>query len=357
MWITAIFGMATKYATATLSIKYREYMPNGQVVGGPMYILKNALNLKWLAMLYAFFTVVASFGIGSSVQSNSIASGLKFAFPQLGQYELYIGIILAILVALVIIGGVKRIATVASIIVPFMMIIYIVAAFAVIFTNITFVPQAFTDIFTMAFTGSSVIGGGIGTAIRFGVARGVFSNEAGLGTAGIMHATAITDNPVRQGLVAMLGPFIDTIVICTMTGLVIVITGVWSPELSNGNQGAALTAFAFSSALNIFGINDIGAFIISISLTFFAYSTIVSWSYYGNVSMAFLFGEKSIILYKIIFLLMIIIGAIFPITLIWNIADIMNILMAIPNLIALILLAGLLKKITQKNSTIIHSVK
>ena len=168
-----------------------------------------------------------------------------------------------------------------------------------------------------------------------------------------MHATAITDNPVRQGLVAMLGPFIDTIIICSMTGLVIVITGVWSPELSSGNQGAALTAYAFTAGLNTFGINDIGAFIVGISLLFFAYSTIVSWSYYGNVSVEFLWGKSAILPYKFVFIIMVIIGAVFPIQLVWNIADIMNILMAIPNLIALVLMANYLRKQTKENHKII----
>ncbi|MDC0535190.1 sodium:alanine symporter family protein [Francisellaceae bacterium] len=354
MWVTAIVGMATKYATCTLSIKYRQKLPNGDITGGPMYVLKNGLNMKWLAICYAFFTAVASFGIGSSVQSNSIVSGLQFAFPKLLDHsQLYIGIILAIAVGLVIIGGVKRIANVAAVIVPFMMLIYIVAALTVIIVNFTLIPSAFYDIFTMAFTGSSIAGGGIGAAIRFGVARGVFSNEAGLGTAGIMHATAVTDNPVRQGLVAMLGPFIDTIVICTMTGLVIVITGVWSPELSAGNEGAAMTAYAFTSGLSVFGIDNFGSRIIGISLFFFAYSTIVSWSYYGNVSVEFLWGKSAILPYKIIFILMVIVGAVFPIQLVWNIADIMNILMALPNLIALVLMAGFLRKKSKENNKII----
>jgi len=357
MWVTALVGMATKYATCTLSIKYRETLENGEVVGGPMYVLKNGLNLKWLGMIYAFFTVIASFGIGSSVQSNSIVSGLGFAFPSLANYGLYIGIILSIMVGLVIIGGVKRIANVSAIIVPFMMIIYTTAALFVIFTNLSAVPKAFSDIFEMAFTGSSLLGGGIGAAIRFGVARGVFSNEAGLGTAGIMHATAKTDNPVRQGLVAMLGPFIDTIVVCTMTGLVIVITGVWQPDVASGNQGAALTAFAFTTGLTHFGIHELGSIIVSISLLFFAYSTIVSWSYYGDKCISFLWGHKLILPYRIVFILMVIVGAVFPIELIWNIADIMNILMAAPNLIALILLSNYLRRLSVENKNIITGKK
>ena len=353
MWMTAVLGMATKYATSTLAVRYRHLLPDGTMAGGPMYVLRDALNFRTLAVGYAFFTLIASFGIGNTVQSNSIVSALGFVWPSLHQYAVFIGLLLAIGVAAVIIGGVQRIATVAALIVPGMVVLYCGTALLVIGTHLTQVPAALGQIITMAFSGSSVLGGGIGAAIRFGVARGVFSNEAGLGTAGIMHASARTDHPVRQGLVAMLGPFIDTLIVCTMTGLVIVLSGVWHPGHDQGNQGAALTAFAFEQGLPAI-LAPVGPLVVSIGLVFFAFSTMISWSYYGNRSVLFLWGKQAILPYKIIFVLMIIAGAVFPLELLWNIADIMNILMALPNLIAICWLSAPLRQLTLLSRHIIQ---
>jgi len=341
MWITAIVGMATKYTSCTLALKFRTLHPDGSVSGGPMYTLLHGCNMKKTAMLFALFTLIASFGIGNMVQANSVADGLRYVYADAGNYNIIIGIIMAALVGMVILGGIKRIARVASAIVPVMAVIYCGAALIILFLNIDQIPSALFTIVNMAINPDAAIGGGIGAAMQYGVARGVFSNEAGLGSAPMAHAAARTNEPVREGLVAMMGPFIDTIVICTMTALVIVIMGTWGDARPEGLESAALSAHAFS-----LGLGTYGGYIVGIGLMFFAFSTIIAWSYYGDRSAEFLFGKKAVLPYRIVYTLVIIIGASFPIQLVWNFADIANILMAVPNLISLLLLAGLVKKLS-----------
>ena len=339
MWVTAFFGMATKFAECTLSLKFREISPDGEVAGGPMYTLLHGLKMKRTAALFATFALVASFGIGNMVQANSVMDGLGYVFPELGEYKWLGGVILATLVGMVILGGVKRIARVASMIVPFMAVIYISAALIVLFNHASEIPSAFALIFDMALNPWSVGGAAVGEAIRWGVARGLFSNEAGLGSSPMAHAAARTNEPVREGLVAMMEPFIDTLVICTLTGLVIVVTGAWQ-ESSDSLMGAALTAHAFSNT-----IGSAGAMVVGIGLTLFAYSTIIAWSYYGDRSAYYLFGEKAVLPYRVVYTLLVVVGAAVPLKLVWNVADVTNILMALPNLLGLILLAGLVKRL------------
>ncbi|WP_399359516.1 alanine/glycine:cation symporter family protein [Thiohalophilus thiocyanatoxydans] len=341
MWITALVGMATKFASCSLAVKFRRFHPDGSVSGGPMYTLLYGLNFKTLAILFAAFTLIASFGIGNMVQANSVVDGLSYVFPGAETYRLGIGVIIAILVGLVIIGGIKRIARVTSRIVPFMAVFYCAAALVVLFLHIERIPAAFATIFNLALNPWAAGGGAIGAAIQYGVARGIFSNEAGLGSAPMAHAAARTDEPVREGLVAMMGPFIDTIVICTMTALVIVIMGAWGEARPEGLEGAALSAHAFEQ-----GLGSIGGWIVGIGLTFFAYSTMIAWSYYGDRSAEFLFGERAVMPYRVIFTVLVVVGAYVPLQLVWNFADIANILMAAPNLISLILLAGLAKTLS-----------
>ncbi|MDH5407069.1 MAG: sodium:alanine symporter family protein [Gammaproteobacteria bacterium] len=341
MWLTALVGMATKFASCSLALKYREYHPDGSVSGGPMYTLKNALNMPKLAAAFALFTLIASFGIGNMVQANSVVDGLGYIFPEITAYRLLLGVVIAIMVGLVIIGGIKRISKVASHIVPLMAVIYCGAAILILILNIEKIPGAFATIFNLALNPTAAGGGAIGAAIQYGVARGVFSNEAGLGSAPMAHAAARTKEPVREGLVAMLGPFIDTIIICTMTALVIVIMGAWGEARPETLKGAALSAFAFEQALG-----QAGSWVVGFGLMFFAYSTMIAWSYYGDRSAEFLFGERAILPYRIIFTVLVVVGAYVPLQLVWNFADIANMLMAIPNLISLILLAGLVKKLS-----------
>ena len=339
MWVTAFFGMATKFTECTLALKFREISPDGEVAGGPMYTLLHGLKMKRTAALFAIFALVASFGIGNMVQANSVMDGLGYIFPELGEYKWLGGVLLATLVGMVILGGVKRIARVASAIVPFMAIIYVSAALIVLFNHASEIPSAFALIFDMALNPWSVGGAAVGEAIRWGVARGLFSNEAGLGSSPMAHAAARTSEPVREGLVAMMEPFIDTLVICTLTGLVIVVTGTWQ-ESSDSLMGAALTAHAFSST-----IGDAGAMVVGIGLSLFAYSTIIAWSYYGDRSAFYLFGEKAVLPYRVVYTLLVVVGAAVPLKLVWNIADVTNILMALPNLLGLILLAGLVSRL------------
>lgn len=341
MWVTALVGMASKYTSCTLAVKFRIVREDGSISGGPMYTLARALNLKWLGVLFALFTLIASFGIGNMVQANSVADGLRYIFPQADNYRLVIGVVMAILVGLVIIGGIRRIAKVASRIVPFMAIVYCGAALVVLILNASAIPGAFATILNLALNPAAAGGAAIGAAIQYGVARGVFSNEAGLGSAPMAHAAAKTNEPVREGLVAMLGPFIDTIIICTMTALVIVIAGAWGETRPEAYSGAALSAYAFEQSLGQFG-----AWVVGFGLMFFAFSTIIAWSYYGDRSAEFLFGERAVLPYRMVYTVLVVVGAWVPLNLVWNIADITNILMAVPNLISLILLAGLVKRLS-----------
>ena len=339
MWITAVVGMASKFTSCTLAVKYRHVHNDGSISGGPMYTLANALNLKWLGVLFAVFALIASFGIGNMVQANSVVGGLAYIIPAAAEYKLTIGVIMAMMVGLVIIGGIKRIAKVASRIVPFMAVLYCGAALIILMMNIEKIPDALFTIINLALNPYAAGGGAIGAAIQYGVARGVFSNEAGLGSAPMAHAAARTTEPVREGLVAMLGPFIDTIVICSMTALVIVIMGTWGEGRPADLTGAALSAHAFELALGTFG-----AWIVGFGLMFFAFSTILAWSYYGDRSAEFLFGARAVLPYRIIYTVLVVVGAYIPLNLVWNFADIANILMALPNLISMILLGGLVKK-------------
>lgn len=341
MWITALFGMATKYAEAVLAVKYRERSELGQHIGGPMYYIKNGLGAKWhgLAIAFALFATLAGFGIGNMVQANSVADAVESLF-KVPTWQT--GLIITILTAAVILGGISRIASVASRLVPAMAITYMTGALFVIISQIEQVPNALLLIINSAFNGTAAAGGFAGAsiwaAIRFGVARGVFSNEAGLGSAPIAHAAAKTNSPVQQGMIAMLGTFIDTLLICTMTALVIILTGAWS----SGETGAALSTLAFNTALPGWG-----GYIVVFGLAVFAFTTILGWSYYGEKCTEFLFGTKAIWPYRFLWLCAIPVGAMGKLGIIWLLADVLNGLMAIPNLIALALLSPIVFKMTK----------
>lgn len=343
MWIAAFFGMATKYAEGLLAIKYRTKDDNGEISGGPMYYILHGMGKKWkpLAVFFAVAGIlVAYFGIGTFSQVNSITSSLENSFnlsPKL------VSIVIAIVVAIVIFGGIQSISKVSEKVVPFMAIIYIIATLAVILLNANQIIPAFSQIFAGAFTGTAAVGGFAGAvvkdAIQKGIARGVFSNESGLGSAPIAAAAAKTEEPVEQGLISMTGTFIDTIIICTLTGLSIIVTGKWTVE---GLEGAPLTQAAFSS---VFG--NPGSFALTFCLVLFAFTTILGWSYYGERCFEFLFGTTHIKLYRTIFVLMVALGGFLKLELIWVIADIVNGLMAIPNLIALLALSPIIIKETR----------
>lgn len=341
MWVTAFFGMATKFTESTLAVKFRE-IDKGDVAGGPMYTLLHGLNMKRTAVFFAVFAMIASFGIGNLVQVNSVVDGLVFMNPEIKNYTWLVGVVMSIIVGMVILGGVKRIAKVASSIVPFMALAYISVAFVVLMMNFEAIPSALMTILNHALNPWAVGGAAVGEAIRWGVARGLFSNEAGLGSSPMAHAAATTKEPVREGLVAMMEPFIDTLVVCSMTGLAIVVTGAYLTAPA-GIEGASLTAYAFSKS-----IGGSGAVIVGISLSLFAFSTIIAWSYYGDRSAKFLFGEKAVMPYRVVYTALIVVGAIVPLKLVWNIADVTNILMALPNLLALVLLASLVKTMKEE---------
>jgi len=333
MWIAAFFGMATKYSEGLLAVKYREVDENGNMAGGPMYYLQNGLNSKFLAKMFAIFGIfVACFGIGTFPQVNAITDVVETTF---NIPVLVTAGILTIVVTLVTIGGIKNIAKVSESVVPFMAVFYFVGALSIIILNASLVPASIALVIKSAFTPVAAAGGFIGAtmmmAIQNGVARGVFSNESGLGSAPIAAAAAKTNSCVRQGLISMTGTFFDTIVICTMTGLVLIITGEWNGELS----GAAMTTAAFSSALNY-----IGQLIVTLGLVFFAFTTILGWNYYGERCTEYLFGIKGIKPFKVFYIAMVAFGAFLKLDAIWLLADIVNGLMAMPNLIGLIGLSG-----------------
>jgi len=341
MWVIALFGMATKYAEAVLAVKFREIDELDNYVGGPMYYIKNGLgrHWAWLGSAFALFGMVAAFGIGNMVQSNSVADVMQSTY----QTPTWVtGLILALMAAFVIIGGIKRIGEVAARLVPFMASMYFIGAFIIIVMHLSAIPQALTLIVTDAFTGTAATGGFAGAtlwmALRWGFARGIFSNEAGLGSAPIAHAAAQTNDPVCQGMIAMLGTFIDTIIICSMTALVIILTGSWD----SGIKGASMTSAAFTT-----GLNDAGSTIVSLGLILFAFTTILGWSYYGERCAEYLFGVKIILPYRVIWILAIIFGAVIKLGLVWTVADILNGLMAIPNLIALLMLSPVVFAITR----------
>ncbi len=340
MWVTAVFGMTLKYAECLLALRYRTCHEDGSVSAGPMYYLGQGLSQKWLGFLFALFAAVASFGIGNMVQANSVAEPLQSYF---GVPKLVTGLVIGALVFAVIVGGIKRIGQVASRIVPFMAIFYVLGGICVIVLNLSRIPSAFAMIFHDAFTGTAATGGFVGAtfaqAIRFGVARGVFSNEAGLGSAPIAHGAAQTNEPVREGLVAMLGPFIDTIIICSMTALAIVLTGAFKEGLT----GAELTAAAFSKSLP-----GIGGYIVAVGIVFFAFSTAISWSYYGDRSVEYLFGSALVMPYRVIYCLLLPVGATVHLNVVWTISDIFNALMAWPNLVGLLALSGMVVRLTRE---------
>jgi AGCS family alanine or glycine:cation symporter len=338
MWITAIFGMATKYGEAVLAVKYRVTDENGNMAGGPMYYIERGMHAKWLAVLYAFFGVMASFGIGNMSQSNAVAGNIESAF---GIAPWISGVVLAVLTAAVILGGVKSIARASSFIVPVMAVFYVAVGLIIIVLNINLLPAAFATIISSAFSLQAGFGGLVGTTIRYGVARGVFSNEAGLGSAPIAAAAARTDHPCRQALVSMTGTFLDTIIVCSVNGLILVMAGLYPGAASN--QAAALTSRSFELFLP-----QVGVMVVTISLIFFAYSTILGWSYYGERCLYYLVGRKFSFAYRVIFSLFILVGATMQLSLAWDISDTFNGAMAIPNLIGLVALSGVIVSQTKE---------
>ena len=341
MWITALFGLATKYAEGVLAVHYRERDELGGYSGGPMYYIRNGLGKRWawLATAFALFGGMAGFGLANTVQSNSVAQVLTDNLDIPWQVT---GVVLMILVGGVILGGIQRIAATAGAVVPMMAVAYMLMSVIVIALNIQQVPEAIITIIDSAFNGASAAGGFAGAtvwaAIRFGVARGIFSNEAGLGSEPIAHAAAQTNEPVEQGMIAMLGTFIDTLLVCTMTGLVIILTGV----LDSGQSGASLTAMAFGSAF------PGGEWVVTIGVVVFATTTMIGWSFYGERCVVYLFGARAIMPFRVLWVLAIPVGAGLNLGIVWLIADTLNAFMAIPNLIALLLLSPVVFRLSKE---------
>ncbi len=357
LWITALIGMCTKYAEVVLSVKYRERNKKGDWVGGPMYYITNGLgrNWKWLSVIFCIFGALAAFGIGNAVQVGNITDSINTAIqtfaPNMSEnvqtINIIIGVVVAVIVALVLIGGIKRLGSVTEKLVPFMSAVYIIACLIIIFTNIGSIGTVFGMIFKGAFNPGAVVGGVGGftlmQCITWGVKRGVFSNEAGLGSAPMAHAATSETNPVKQGLYGIFEVFMDTIVICTLTGLSLLMSGI---DLNYGVKGTtALNAQAFGT---VFG-DKMGAIIIAVGITLFALSTILSWGLYGSRCCEYMFGEKSIRVYQVIFVLITVVGATMELGLAWDIADTLNGLMALPNLVALIGLSGIVAKLTKEH--------
>ena len=357
MVLAACLGMATKYAEGLLAVKYRVDKGNGRYLGGPFYYIENGMGKKWkpLAQAFAVFaTCVGLMGIGTFTQVNGIASATKSFFdPDMAHVVSVFGtdysivtvitaVLVALIVALVVIGGIKRIANVSSVIVPFMAVIYVGVCISILIYNIRALPAAIATVFESAFGLRAISGGALGAmfmAMQKGIARGIFSNESGLGSAPIAAAAAQTDEPVRQGLVSMTGTFIDTVCICTMTGLSIIVTGAYDTALANGLEGVDVTSTAFSTGLPWSG--HIGSFILMICLCFFAFTTIIGWDYYSERSLEYLFDNMTIVkAYRWLYIFAVLIGPFFTVSAVWTIADIFNALMAIPNLIALLALSG-----------------
>ena len=357
LWITALIGMCTKYAEVVLAIKFREKNAEGDWVGGPMYFIKNGLgkNWKWLSVIFCIFGALAAFGIGNAVQvgniTDSVNNAIQAFIPAAGSsvttINLVIGIIVAIIVAITLLGGIKRLGQVTELLVPFMSVIYIIGSLVVLIVNAGNLGNTFGMIFKGAFNPSAFIGGAAGYAIRtcitWGVKRGVFSNEAGLGSAPIAHAGSSEKNPVKQGLYGIFEVFMDTIVICSLSGLTLLVSGI--PLEYGVKGGTGLNALAFGT---VFG-DKIGSLIIAVGMTLFALSTVLSWGLYGTRCCEYMFGSKSIKPYQILFVLITVVGATMNLTLAWDIADTLNGLMAIPNLIALIGLSGVVVKLTREH--------
>lgn len=341
-WLTGVFGMATKYAESLLSVKYRTKNERGETVGGPMYVIEYALGKKWLAILFAVLTVLASFGTGCTVQSHAITNIVVSTFSV---NPIISGLVITGITAFVILGGVKTISSVCEKLVPFMSVFYIGGCLCILFINREQIIPAIILICKSAFTKRSAFGGFVGStmliACRYGVARGLFSNESGLGTAPIAAASAQTKNPVRQALVSMTGTFWDTVIICAMTGIVIVSSILHIPNAFDGVNPDELTQIAFGQ------LPVLGIYILAISLSIFAFTTILGWSYYGEKAMEYLFNKKSVVIYRIIFLIILYVGSIANLGVVWTFSDLMNGLMAFPNLVTLLLLSGVIVKETK----------
>ncbi|MBR3321420.1 MAG: sodium:alanine symporter family protein [Exiguobacterium sp.] len=337
MWLSGFVGMATKYAEAILAVKYRVVDERGEIAGGPMYYLEHGLKKKWIGALFAVFASVAAFGIGNGVQTNSISLALNNSF---NVPMVVTGIVMMAVTAFVILGGVKSIGKVVGIFVPFMIFAYVGSGLVILIMNLELVPGALSTMFSSTFSAEAIGGGALGAAIRYGVARGVFSNEAGLGSAPIAAAAAKTDFPGRQALVSMTQVLIDTLIVCSITGLTIVMGG----QYTEGLEGIALTQASFA-----YFLGPIGEIIVTISLVFFAYSTVLGWCYYGERSAYYLLGEKVIVPYRVLYMLVAGLGAMTTnLNLIWSISDVFNGLMAIPNLIGLLFLSGVVVAETKR---------
>lgn len=341
-WLTGVFGVATKYAEGLLAVKYRERTPDGNMLGGPMYALEKGLGMKWLAVLFCVFTVIASFGIGNMVQSNAIS---LLCYESYGIPQVWTGVLIAVCVALVVIFGVKGITKVCATFVPVMAVVYIVGCLYILFVNGTYVWEALKIIVVSAFDPKAAGGGFVGGAIimtaRYGIARGLFSNESGMGSAPIVAAAAQTRNPVRQALVSSTGTFWDTVVICALTGLVLVSSVLAYPDITYEN-GAVLSKLAFDK------IPYVGTPLLTFGIITFAFSTILGWCYYGEKAVEYLKGKRWMLVYRGVFIVAVFVGAIVQLAIVWNLADIANAFMAVPNLIALIFLSGIIAKETQK---------
>jgi alanine or glycine:cation symporter, AGCS family len=333
MWLTGVFGIATKYSEALLSVKYRIVTATGQMAGGPMYVIERAMKQRWLAIVFAALTAISAFGIGNMVQANSISTMMQETFAVTPWIT---GVILTVITALVILGGIKSIARVCEGLVPFMAIFYIVGCAILLVWKWDTLPDTLRLIFQSAFTGHAAVGGFLGATVRdtlrYGVARGLFSNESGLGSAPIVAAAAQTTNPVRQALVSSTGTFWDTVVVCAMTGLVLVNSGLWT----EGLNGAALTKSAFGQ------FHVLGPLVLAVALLTFVFSTILGWSYYGEKAAEYLFGSRIIAPYRWLWVVAVLIGSVASLKAVWTFADIANGLMAIPNLISLIFLTSVL---------------
>lgn len=346
-WMTGVFGIATKYSEGLLAIKYRVKTEDGKMLGGPMYALEKGLGQRWLGVIFCVFAAIAAFGIGNTVQANAISENLSLVcegFVDPERTKMIVGFVLAAIVGFVVIGGVKSIAKWCTALVPVMALLYVLGCLYILCVNAGYIGEAISLIVSEAFSVKAVSGGTAGTVImmaaRYGIARGLFSNESGMGSAPIVAAAAQTRNPVRQALVSSSGTFWDTVVICAITGLVIVTSIIAYPEISQ-EDGGMLTKKAFGM------IPVIGTPILTFGIITFAFSTILGWSYYGERAMEYLAGKKSIVFYRVIWILLVFAGSTMSLSLVWNLADIMNALMAIPNLISLILLSGIIAKDTQ----------
>lgn len=341
-WLTGVFGIATKYGEALLSVQFRQHKEDGSVVGGPMYVIEKGLGQKWLAVLFALFTVFATFGAGCTVQSHAISGVVENTF---GLNPAISGAVVTLLVGMVIMGGIKSISKVCERLVPFMSLFYILSCVVILFINRATIIPALQLIVSSAFTAKAAAGGFVGstlmTACRYGVARGLFSNESGLGTAPIAAATAQTKNPVRQALVSMTGTFWDTVIVCAMTGIVIVSSVLHVPGAFERIADDEFVQTAFAQ------LPGVGSYVLTIALAVFAFTTILGWSYYGERCMEYLFGKKSVIIYRVAFLIILFVGSVVSLGIIWEFSDLTNGLMAFPNLVALLLLSGTIVKTTK----------